>query len=230
MKDFEMTYHFRSEVIVGPSFGSNVANEQLKNEPMFFNSSLEFAYDNGGPATRAFIEKLPPSWQEATVIDSRVHMLMPGWYPAIPGFHHDDVPRPMIPVGQHFGTAGQPDYDTPRYQSRHIMGLINAEIAPTQFALGECDMPKVPNDDIIYRIWHLEVERLLKEGKLTSFSVPDRALIHFDCHAFHQSTKATKAGWRWFARVSKDTERVRTITNEIRRQVQVYLEHPMEGW
>ena len=37
------------------------------------------------------------------------------------------------------------------------------------------------------------------------------------------------AGWRWFGRLSRNTDRVRKITNEVRQQAQVYLEFPMEG-
>lgn len=198
---------------------------------MFFNCDVPFAWRNAGPITKSFLDALPEEWwDEPAVFDSRVHMLMPGWYPAIPGYHHDDVPRPAIPVGQHFVTAGQPDYDNPRYRSEHIMGLVNANIAPTNFALGTCTMPRVADGDLIYRRWHEEVERLLAVGAMESVAAPDRKLIAIDCDAFHQGTKAVGNGWRWFGRVSRNTDRTATITKEIRRQVQVYLEFPMEGW
>jgi len=223
--------HFLSTFSPLWPFAQSVSNDAIKNEPMFFNSDVDFAYKNGGPITQSFIDELPSSWKrEKLVFDSRVHMLMPGWFPAIPGFHHDDVPRPEIPVGQHFATAGQPDYDSPRYRSEHIMGLVNADVAPTHFAIGECVMPEITDGELIYRRWHTEVERLLAEGEMTSRSAPDRRLIYFDCEAFHQGVKATGSGWRWFGRVSRNTDRVNKITNEIRQQAQVYLEFPMEGW
>lgn len=222
---------FNSQILLIAPFAIGIGNEKIKNEPMFFNADLHFARNEGGPITRAFIDALPSDWRSAdTVFDSRVHMLMPGWFPAIPGFHHDDVPRPAIPVGQHFGTAGQPDYDSPRYRSEHIMGLVNADVAPTDFAIGECTMPRVEDGDLVYRRWHVEVERLLAAGALARVKAPDRQLIGFDCDSFHTGTKAVGSGWRWFGRVSRNTERARTITNEIRSQVQVYLEFPMEGW
>lgn len=212
-------------------FAQDVSNDQIKNEPMFFNSDLTFAYEHGGPITRSFIAALPDDWRnDAVVFDSRTHMLMPGWYPAIPGYHHDDVPRPEIPVGQHFITAGQPDYDTPRYHSEHVMGLVNAQVAPTHFALGYCVMPEVPDGELIYRRWHTEVEVLLRQGQLQRVEAPDRTLLRFDWQTFHTGSKAVGAGWRWFGRVSRNTDRVRKITNEIRQQAQVYLEFPMEGW
>lgn len=197
---------------------------------MFFNADYEYAFMNGGPITRSFLAALPKGWRKDVVFDSRVHMLMPGWYPAIPGFHHDDVPRPEIPVGQHFITAGQPDYNTPRYRSEHIIGLVNGEICPTVFALGNCTMPAVEEGDLVYRKWHLEVEALLERGEMEQLEAPSNQLIFFDCDTFHTGIKARDNGWRWFGRISRNTDRVKNITNEIRKQVQVYLEFPMEGW
>jgi len=222
---------FNSQIKELGQFALFASNEEIKNEPMFFNCDLQYAFDNGGDITKSFIESLPPDWDvKSCVFDSRVHMLMPGWYPAIPGWHHDDVPRPEIPTGQHFITAGQPDYDNPRYKSEHILGLVNADVCPTEFAIGECIMPMIPDGELIYRAWHKEVEDLLTKGYLKHVLANDRVLYYFDCDTFHTGNKAVKHGWRWFGRVSKNTDRTKNITNEIRRQVQVYLEFPMEGW
>lgn len=222
---------FSSQVKIGGPFATYSSNDSIKNEPMFFNCDREFAMDKGGPITRSFLAAVVQAWGDVPLVfDSRVHMLMPGWYPAIPGFHHDDVPRPEIPVGQHFITAGQPDYDNPRYHSKHIVGLVNAQVCPTEFALGDCEMPAVADGDLIYRKWHKEVEALLAKGQMARFIAPDRMLVHFDWQSFHSGTKAVGNGWRWFGRVSRNTDRVDKITNEIRVNAQVYLEFPMEGW
>jgi len=197
---------------------------------MFFNADLNYAYQKGGKITKSFIDNLPDEWLNNVVFDSRIHMLMPKWYPAIPGWHHDDVPRPTIPTGQHFITAGQPDYDNPRYKSEHIMGLVNAEICPTQFIIGNCEMPPIQEGELIYREWHKECEKLIKEGKVKVVEAKDRTLVYFDCDTFHTGIGAKTNGWRWFGRVSRNTDRVNKITNEIRVNAQVYLEFPMEGW
>jgi len=210
-------------------FATHISNDDIKKEPMFFNCDLQYAYNNGGEITKSFIDNLPYDWKENVVFDSRVHMLMPKWYPAIPGWHHDDVPRPIIPTGQHFITAGQPDYDNPRYQSEHIMGLVNADICPTQFIDTECIMPPIPDGELIYRRWHLEIEKLIKEQKAKIKEAKDRTLIYFDCNTFHTGIGAKSNGWRWFGRVSKNTDRIKQITNEIRVNCQVYLEFPMDG-
>jgi len=222
---------FDSQIKEVGNFALSSKEEEIKTEPMFFNSALNFAYSMGGKITKSFIDNLPRDWKFGDcVFDSRVHMLMPGWYPAIPGFHHDDVPRPEIAVWQHFITAGQPDYDNPRYKSQHIMGLVNADICPTEFAIGECSMPLVADGELIYRSWHKEVERLLDLKFLSLVEAKDRVLYYFDCDTFHSGRQAKKNGWRWFGRVSRNTDRTKNITNEIRSQVQVYLEFPMEGW
>ena len=222
--------YFLSEMEELNPFATNISNDEIKKEPMFFNCDLKFAYEKGGEITKSFIDNLPSDWKTDVVFDSRVHMLMPKWYPAIPGWHHDDVPRPIIPTGQHFITAGQPDYDNPRYRSEHILGLVNADICPTIFALGECIMPSIPDDGLIYREWHKEVERLVSENILKRVETPDRKLIYFNCDAFHSGIGAKQHGWRWFGRITRNSDRVNNITNEIRVNCQVYLEFPMEGW
>lgn len=222
---------FDSQARAVGSFAGSISNDRIKNEVMFFNSSLAFAFDNGGPITRSFIMNLPDDWNtDEVVIDTRIHMLMPGWYPAIPGYHHDDVPRPDIPAGQHFLTAGQPDYDNPRYLSEHIIGLVNADVCPTHFATGVATFSEVPEGKTIYKHWHPEVLNHIEEGNLQKWEAPDRTLLKFNHATWHTGSKAIGNGWRWFGRVSRNTDRVKKITNEIRVNAQVYLEFPMEGW
>lgn len=203
-------------------FAAEISNEVIKNEPMFFNCDGEFAYEKGGPITRSFLDALPDDWKDSNVVfDSRIHMLMPGWYPAIPGWHHDDVPRP---------NGGQPDYDNMAYHSQHILGLVNADVCPTHFALGSCVMPEIYEGDTIYQVWNEEVQRLLDNDQLHKIVAKDRTLYYFDWETFHTGVKATGNGWRWFGRVTRNSDRVKNVTNEIRINTQVYLEFPTQGW
>ena len=196
-------------------------NEVIKNEPMFFNCTWQFAYDNGGEPTRKFLLALPKELQnEKTIIDSRVHMLMPGWFPCIPGYHHDDVPRER--------EDKQPEYHNPSYRSKHALILFNGDVCPTEFAIGEAEFSDPRSHKIIYKNWHQEVEANIKSNKLEVVKAPNNTVVFFDDRTWHQGTQAVQSGWRLFIRASWDTHRV--PTNEIRRQVQVYLESPMEGW
>lgn len=216
-----MIYHFNSTIQDRGSFKCDYSTDIIKNEPMFFNCNLDFAYDNGGPITRDFIGSLPQDWKDCNpVLDSRVHMLMNNWFPCIPGFHGDDIARNTA--------TGQPNYDNMLYHSEHLMGLINGDICPTLFALGKHDLPKV--DGIIYKQWHDIVVKQIEDGVLTTLEAPSGRYIQFDWQSMHTGQKAVKNGWRWFVRLSRNTDRQKSITNEIRRQVQVYLEHPTEGW
>lgn len=214
---------FNSQVKNRGSFLVDYSKEEISNEPMFYRASLDFAYKNGGEITRDFIELMPHDWYGCPVtIDSRVHMLMPGWYPCIPGMHHDDIPRTR--------RDGQPDYENPGYNAKHLIGLVNAEIAPTEFALGEIDLEIPPEGQLIYRDWHPNIMQAIADGKMESYKAKSGIMYEFDNYSFHQGTAAVSSGWRWFIRVSKDTDRALNCKNEIRKQTQVYMENPMEGW
>lgn len=215
-------YKFNSKFEERGSFANDVDNKDIKNETMFFNCDLDFAYKHGNGITRSFIDNLPDDWKTCdTVFDSRVHMLMPNWIPCIYGAHHDDVPRP---------NNGQPDYDNMIYQSEHIMGMVNASVCPTKFFIGESIFDKVTTGENVYKVWHDEVMKKVESGELIAVDANDRTLIQFDYQTWHTGTLAKDNGWRWFGRLSRNTDRTKGITNEIRRQTQVYMQNLTEGW
>ncbi len=202
----------------------------IKNEPMLFNCDLESAYTLSGPVTKQVLDLLPPDWKKVPlVVDSRVHMLMPGWYPCIPGWHHDDVPRTR--------SDGQPNYDYGQCRSEHIICLVNGDICPTGIATGSVNF-KVPGiGRTIYEDWHPQVEAAIKTGELTLRYAPSNQLVRIDDRTWHTGTPAIKTGWRAFIRVSRyysptgePIARTNDRTNEVRRQVQVYLSNPNAGW
>ena len=202
------------------AFYKEFTQEQIKNETMFFNCDLEYAWQHGGEITRAFILNLPVDWRMCNpVLDSRVHMLMKDWYPCIPGWHHDDVPRST--------ESGQPNYINPEYHSEHLIGLVNAEICPTKFLTQPVELSEPDVTKTIYETWHKEIDNTYPRSTM---DVQSGYYLEFDCNTFHTGTQAVGNGWRWFCRLSRNTDRQKTITNEIRRQVQVYLENPIMGW
>lgn len=213
----------KSEYFIRGNFNDKFDQDVVKNEPMLFNCDNKAAYDLGGPLTREFIDNLPDDWKESRfVADSRVHMLKPGWLPVIGGIHLDDIPRdPKL--------NGQPNMVNPPYRSNHIMGLVNGVISPTHFIVGEMELEIPPPDKITYEVWNLEVRKLLLDGKLKSYFAESGKYIQFDDRCFHEGTISRADGWRWFIRLSRDTDRVNKCTNEIRKQVQVYLDIS-KGW
>ncbi len=201
------------------------SQNDIKNEPMLFNCSLASAEWLGGPITGYALSKLPKTWignRSECVVDTRVHMLMPGWYPCIPGWHTDDVPRK--------GKYNQPDYVTPEYKAEHVMMIVGgaATGCKTEFACGDLSLPN--RKTRLYAKWNDLINQKLEAGQLDIRTAEDYLWCWFDWQTLHRGVPATKAGWRYFIRVSKRTDRCRTVTNEVRKQVQVYLPIPEEGW
>jgi hypothetical protein len=208
----------------------NYTVDEIKNEPMLFNNDLTGAFYNSGEITKDFLCCLPFDWQESPlVIDSRVHMLMPGWYPCIPGWHHDDVPRVR--------SDGQPEYEAPTDRAEHILMLVNAHLAPTEFAIGEAEFDVPPIGNVIYEDWHKDVNKAIEHGLLTKQNTPDRTLIKFNDRTWHRGVAAVDNGWRFFIRASRYFDkdgnpiaRRNKRTNEIRNQVQIYMSAENAGW
>lgn len=202
----------------------------IKNEPMLFNCDLEHADRYGGRLTHKVLDQLPLDWRGVPlVIDSRVHMLMQGWYPCIPGWHHDDVPRTR--------SDGQPNYGAGQCRSQHIFCLVNGDIAPTALAEGRRLFSDPPLGSVVYAAWHKEVEEKIAGGLLKKYSAPSERLILMNDRTWHTGTAAVANGWRFFIRVSryfdrdgKPIARGNPRTNELRRQVQVYMDNPNAGW
>ncbi len=214
---------FNSQIQIRGSFNDKWSKEEISAEPMFYRASADFCYKNGGPITQSFLDSIPLDWKNIDVtIDSRVHMLMPTWYPCIPGMHHDDIPRTRA--------DGQPNYENIDYSADHLMGLVNGDIAPTEFAVGEIDLEIPPLGSIIYRDWHPTIIDAIDNGKLELVKAESGKYIQFNNFSFHQGSSTVESGWRWFIRVSRNTDRAVNHKNEIRKQVQVYMANPMEGW
>ena len=219
-----MLVHFNSKIeCLGDFDISQFSTAEIKKEPQFFSADLEFLKANGGPITLAFVRALEKTnWvDDSIVFDSRVHMLMQGWYPCIPGWHLDDVPRTR--------EDGQPDHVHPQYMSEHVLALVG-DCCKTEFALGSCQLEEPEIGKVVYGEWHKDLEHLLGEenSPLTRQSAEPGKLWAFNCQTWHRGTGATSNGWRWFGRISKNTER--KVFNEIRTQTQVYLPCENEGW
>ena len=107
--------------------------DEIRDEPMLFSASGDFALENGGPLTRDFVERIWHDWDlsDGFVIDTRVHMLMDGWLPCIPGWHVDGLRRP--PGG------GQPEWVNREPDDVHLLTIVGAT-AMTQFLVEPFEM------------------------------------------------------------------------------------------
>jgi hypothetical protein len=193
--------------------------QDVKNEPMIFSGDYEFSMTHGGPITRAFLSRLPNRY---CLIDSRTHMLMPGWYPCIPGWHLDDVPRTR--------PDGQPDHLHPAYKAYNIMAIVG-DASVTEFITGQLALEDIGfYEGAVYGKWNAEINRRLAEPGCTIAltKVPESTMVTMPFGSFHRGSPATKNGWRFFIRANFNT--ARKASNEIRNQVQVYLPVPEAGW
>jgi hypothetical protein len=82
-------------------------NLEIKNTFGLWNASLDDAMLYGGELTRQAIRAMKLRHDRKNIIvDTKVHMLIPGMSPAIPGWHTDGAPRDNL---KNPGGSGMPD-------------------------------------------------------------------------------------------------------------------------
>lgn len=201
--------------------------DDIERTPMLFSSSVNFAYQNGGPLTRWVLDKIEHEFDvhkdherlSHIVIDTKVVMLMEGQYPAIPGWHCDNVKR--------CSKYAQPDPNSIETEgwhwfctvSTHEDGVSNTNFIPSKLGL-------IYESD---RVWGSINEHLnLLEGLdvLNVQKTRDGVIYKFNQSHLHRATRAHNSGWRWFFRASMMHN---PPMNKIRNQVQVYADVD-KGW
>lgn len=186
-----------------------------------FSADYNFARNYGGFAISSFLDTLTAEWGDC-IIDSRLHMLKPEWYPAIQGWHLDDIPRDP--------DNGQPDLINPRYEAKHRMCIFDYGTGSmTEFVTTE-NTGYVPVSPAIgENLWETVDKHINKCPDLydTEF-VKDATVYDFGRNDYHRVSPAIGSGWRIFIRASINTER--PTLNLIRRQTQVYINNPTKGW
>lgn len=205
----------------------NINGVPVEPEPMLFAADIGFCDEFGGDLTRAFVKALPADWQHdlGLIIDSRVHMLKPGWFPAIPGWHLDEVPRDSV--------NGQPDLGLidPETQTEHIAAIVDTgSLAFTEFLIDRPDVflpPRCPEDHSL-SLWQLHDAIIESASCKTVVSVGNGELFKFGFSNYHRAVAAKADGWRFFIRATRKSRR--KTENKIRRQTQVYLSDERRGW
>jgi hypothetical protein len=202
--------------------------DDIKQETMLFSCDYETAMEFGGQLTWKFLAHIPEEQRKNVIIDSRFHMLKRGWYPAIPGWHLDDIPR---------GNDGQPDLSR-GHETNHLFMIVDSGTGSlTEFLhphdyldLKEVLTNDYPKGKTIWGHHNDVINSHLKWLKDSKSPVPVKSGIPywFGHEDYHRAIPATGDGWRWFIRASLNSQR--PITNELRTQVQVYLPQPEAGW
>ena len=234
--------------------------EDINNEPMLFACDSMFAKRQAdiheAMYLAEFIDRAEAHWPGYDlVIDSRCHMLMPGMYPGIPGWHFDECPRSSSFTCPHCGwvakagtasgdfcrqcQAGpfrienQPDLDvSPQGQPEHMLCVVDLGTGSlTEFAVGDIDHKRwVPRseDQTVWGWADYNVGQLVQRYVAHPARVGSRDVIVFGHGDYHRAVPATGQGWRLFMRATRRSKR--GVFNKVRNQTQVYLTAPSYGW
>jgi len=208
----------------------NISGEAVESTPVLRRPSLENAVMYGGPLMRELLETVPLVGDKNYItVDTKVTLLMPGWYPAIPGWHTDGVPRgeELLPDAK-----GKPRLDKqaelPEIAPHYHVISVGLD-SPTEFVNQpfELDIENFDNPDL-YKELTQKVNPLVEESKLDVVSLSD-AWVSWDWWNVHRAIPADKTGWRLLIRVT-ESDVLKPRTKEfIRPQSQVYV--PVDfGW
>jgi hypothetical protein len=189
----------------------------FKEEKLFYQSDPSFVFDNGGPIARKFIEKLPFNFRhqlDNVLVDQRIHKLQEGYYPAIPGWHLDWIPRTN--KGQDIDLTNIPDYE-------HVV-LIVGESSLTEFLDQPTEFPDGPFWTSSFSPYNTVLNNVTTKTK----HVENGQMVHFTSRDWHRPSPALGSEWRMLIRASR-VDHIKPV-NQIRSQAQVYIPIKEASW
>ena len=228
-----MKVEFNQEMMdIGGTGAFSVNVDLIRNEPMFYSAAWDFVMSKGGKLTLDVMAIITgsPQWQKDIahhaaigyhpVIDTKVVQLMPGWYPCIPGWHCDGVVRPASGDQPDMSRIGEPVY---HYA---VSYASDDRLCPTLFVDNRVSLEV--DEGNVWASVNREVDaELSKDDPLDVREVKSGQMLRFNRATIHRCTAADRDGWRFFFRLSFFHM---PVANEIRKQVQVYLEDKGAGW
>jgi len=224
----------RNQVRVGNSIPAP-SQDAIENTFNLRQVSLEDAARYGGSITREALGAMNFRGDRKNIIvDTKVHFLLPGMCPAIPGWHNDGVPR-----GAELNPAGN---GSPRFYAMehglisepHYHLLVTGTHCPTKFLRGPIEyrgLEELGAD--AYAEMSRQTNKYLdgNGAYAATFESPDSTVLEWDWWTVHSAQVARNRGWRYLIRVT-ETDHIEPRTNPadfIRTQNNVYA--PMEfGW
>lgn len=208
------------------------SDELIKNTPALHNASLDDAIKYGGDLTRDAISAMDLTHSKKHIIvDTKVHMLMPTFSPALSGWHTDGVPRgkDLNPTARKAPNIQvQEELDASIF---HLLvtgkGCLTKFIKEENF---ELQVPDVP-DSKLYTMINQQVSDKVKNGELTEYEMPTCTPVKWDWWDLHSGQSAKAHEWRFLIRVTEtDLHEPNTeLRDIIRTQQQVYLPSNF-GW
>ena len=204
--EFEPSFHTIHKIDALP------LGRVLREEQSMYQADMEFAYAMGGPITREFVSNLPFGPDDNVLIDIRVHQLRKGYYPAIPGYHLDWLPRTN--KGADPVVDAIPDYD-------HVV-LIVAETSLTEF-INQPVVLSLPSTGA-FEYANYELKRI---GVDTEYVVSGD-MVQFTSRDWHRPSPAQGEEWRLLIRASRVAHK--KPTNKMVTQSQVYIPIEEAKW
>lgn len=198
---------------------------EIKNTFGLWNASYDDAIKYGGDITRNALRNMNLRHDRKNiVVDVKVHMLMAGWSPAIPGWHVDGAPRDASKNPQ---GAGKPDTfaqeNDEHFNRYHIM--VTGEGCLTQYINRplEVDIPAEPSYNV-YSVMseNVQAQVINDPGIVSTFE--SCGIYEFDWWNIHTGVLATKKEWRYLIRVCESDyyEPQKDLREVVRMQSQIY--------
>lgn len=195
--------------------------------------SLEDAARYGGPITKAALGLLRlKGTRKYVTVDTKVNLLLPGFIPAIPGWHTDGVPRgdALNPGGK-----GEPRISAQAagaIPSSYYHLLVTGHHSQTQFIEQPLSL-NVEDSSSLYEKMTRDVENIFARSIDVPrvLTAPSCAMVEWDWWSIHRAVPANARGWRYLIRVTEsDFIEPRTDPADfIRTQTQVYVPTAF-GW
>lgn len=205
---------------------------EVKNTFALWNASYDDAVRYGGDITRQALRAMNLRHDRKNIIvDTKIHMLIKGMSPAIPGWHTDGVPRD---AKKNPGGKAEPDTfaqeGDDRFNRYHL--LVTGQGCLTQYINLPIvvPIPDKPSYDV-YQLMSSHVTKLVKEAPHFVSTMPSCQVMQFDWWDIHTGVVASKNEWRYLIRACESDyyEPQSDLREVIRLQTQVYAPHNF-GW
>ena len=221
------------------TFGNRIeqpSQELIRNTLGLVNASVEDALRYGGDITREAIGAMElRNDHRYVIVDVKVHMLMPGFYAAIPGWHTDGVPRGLDgnPLSKALPNLhAQEQIELGRYAGRrptryHM--IVTGTGCLTEFVGAPYEFPVDLGEP--QATLYADMNRHVEGTAPATISVPSCRVTEFDWWDIHRGVEATQHEWRYFIRVAEIDIAIpeRDLRKVIRTQHQVYAPQHF-GW
>ena len=143
---------------------------------------------------------------------------MPGMYPAIPGWHCDDWPRPD------YGAQPDPSMRHPlAYHITCFVDTFDGDLSATEYVLSQLQLD-VSEGTPLWQQVHKQIEEL----NVPRARMRGGAVYRFSGDTIHRATPAKARGWRYWFRFStmhRKPDKALTPGPE-----QVYVLSEENGW